>query len=100
MITKIENLPRSLQHFHFDGNPITHIDNLPLSWWKHGFNLKHYNIIKRLQRRIRRRHSAAMCIQQGCENWIQKTVTRDGKLGIWVRMGLKDLGYNSLYPPQ
>ena len=58
-ITKIENLPRGLTYIDYDDNPITHIDNVPYDWYKERFgyfDLRFYNIIKRLQRRLRVRH--------------------------------------------
>lgn len=35
---------------------------------------------------------AAKIIQRNCLRWLNKPVTRDGKLGITVRLGLKELG--------
>ena len=97
-ITKIENLPVSLQEFHYvGGNQITHVDNLELYRFNGGeFDLKMYNAIKRIQKRIRRRiarrTNAARIIQKGCYNWIWKGVTRDDKLGIDMRLGMKKNG--------
>ena len=103
-ITKIENLPMSLQRFRCGGNQITHVDYLELRRFNGGtFDLEMYNSIKRIQRRIRcrsiRRNNAAHIIQAGCRNWIWKSVTKDGKLGIDLRRGMKDSGLGDfMYP--
>jgi Leucine-rich repeat (LRR) protein len=58
-ISKIENLLNSLQKFWFGNNQIKYVDKLPIEWFnvRDGFNLRFYNIIKRLQRHHRRRYN-------------------------------------------
>lgn len=47
------------------------------------------------------REKAAKVIQQGCENWLNAPKTKDGKMGIRLRVGMREMtGYNELYPPQ
>ena len=97
-ITKIENLPPALMYFQCYHNPITHVDDVPIIWWnwRGGFDIKKYNLIKRLQRRIRiklrvKRNKAARVIQNGCHNWLWKTECKDGTMGIVLRLSLKEL---------
>ena len=96
-LTKIENLPRYLQVFYCWNNPITYVDNIPIGWFteRGGFILKWYNIIKKLQRRMKKRflkkNQAARIIQKNCENWLWKPICSDGKFGINVCVSLKDL---------
>ena len=94
-ITKIENLPASLQQFDCWDNDITHVDDLELHRFNGGeFDLKMYNAIKRIQKRIRRRvarrHSSTNVIQKGCYNWIWKPVTKDGKLGVDLMRAIRN----------
>lgn len=49
-------------------------------------------------KRIPIENSAAKIIQKYMYNWLYKPVTRDGKLGILARIGLRDIGIDSLYP--
>lgn len=42
--------------------------------------------------KIARINKAARVIQKGCENWLWKPITKDGKLGINARLGLKACG--------
>ena len=96
-IRTIENLPAGLIQFYYYDNPIKHVDNIPITWWNErgGFKLHHYNLLKRLQRRIRIRirikHNKARIIQNGCHNWLWKTECRDGTMGIVLRLSLRDL---------
>ena len=105
-ITKIENLPVSLQEFNCFGNQITHVDDLEIRRFNGGtFDLKMYNAIKRIQKRIRRRiarrNAAAYVIHNGCYNWIWKPITRDDKLGIDLRLGMKKDGLGDfMYPSE
>ncbi len=79
-ITKIENLPKYLKYFRYIYRPITHVDNLLINHYlfNNEFNLEIYNLIKKLQRRIRRRHikksNAITLIQKHCHNWLWKPV--------------------------
>ncbi len=65
-----------------------------------------YNIatnpkIKNCQRIVRRwrRNKAAKIIQKGCDHWLSKPITKDGKLGIKLRIGLKECcKIDLLYP--
>ena len=97
-LQKIENLPAGLVYFDYSNNPITHVDNIPIEWWERrgGFRINKYNLIKRLQRRIRsrirfKRNKAARIIQQACHNWLWKTECRDGTMGIVLRLSLREL---------
>ena len=53
-ITKLSSLPRYLRTIHYDEHKIQFVDNLEFSWFNGKFNIKTYNILRRLQRRIRR----------------------------------------------
>ena len=95
-IRKIENLPAGLTEFYYDDNPITHVDDVPITWWNQRgeFKLKYYNLIKRLQRRIKlrvKRNKAARVIQNACHNWLWSTKCRDGTTGIVLRLSLREL---------
>ena len=95
-ITKIENLPNGLQKIWFGGNPITMVDDLEISRFNKGrFELRAYQAIKRLQRRIRYRYNkktnAAKVIQQGCYNWLYSAKCRDGSMGLMVARDIKEL---------
>ena len=104
LIRKIENLPRALEVFYCGGNHITHVDNLSVTWWNErgGFSIKKYNLITRLQRRlraiikIRQRRRAARIIQNGCHNWLWSTTCKDGTMGIVLRLNLKHLREDGL----
>jgi len=95
-------LPVALTEFDYIENPITHVDNIPIEWWyqRGGFELKHYNIIKRLQRRLRIRftikNNKATVIQNACHNWLWSTKCRDGTTGIVLKLNLKELRENGL----
>jgi hypothetical protein len=42
---------------------------------------------------------AARIIQRGCYHWLSKPITNDGKLGIFVRLGLRDINtITPIYP--
>lgn len=88
-ITKIENLPNYLIDITFSKESIKYIDNIDIKWFK-TFNLKHYNTIKCIQRKIRKRliikNKMANIIQQGCENWIWKPTCKDNTIGINCRI--------------
>jgi hypothetical protein len=44
---------------------------------------------------------AARIIQRNCYNWLAKPITKDNKLGIMVRLGMKDANGNvPLYPSE
>lgn len=51
-----------------------------------------------VRRRLARRHVAATRIQRRCHSWLWKTRTRDGKLGINVRLLLKDFADADSWP--
>ncbi len=95
-ISKIENLPDSLEIFIYDSEKIKFIDNLPIEQFNNGvFNLRHYKIIKKLQKKIRQkilRNNAAKKIQTACHNWLWKPVCNDNTNGINIRISLKALG--------
>lgn len=94
-ITVLQNLPRFLEYIYFDRNPLKFVDNLGIEWWneRRGFNLKVYNTIKLLQRRIRIRvqirHKKARIIQNGCHNWLYLPRCKDGSVGIVPRLEWK-----------
>ncbi|RPJ75653.1 MAG: hypothetical protein EHM20_08590 [Alphaproteobacteria bacterium] len=96
-ITKIENLPSGLLEFYCSPEKITHVDNILIEWWRHrgGFELRKYNIIKRLQRRMRIRfdikNKKAKIIQNGCHAWLWSTRCKDETLGIVLRLNLREL---------
>jgi hypothetical protein len=68
------------------------IDNLPFAWFNGKFEIKKYNLIRRLQRHVRRKFNKktalALIIQRGCHNWLYKGICKDGTLGINVKIGL------------
>ena len=94
-ITKIENLPSGLKEFHYKYNPIQYVDNISINWFNErgGFNLKWYNNIKYLQRRIKLRFKkkdiSVRIIQKGCHNWLYKPLCNDGTIGIVPRLFMK-----------
>lgn len=48
----------------------------------------------------RRQDNAVRVIQMHCEKWLDAPKTRDGKMGIRLRVGMRYAsGYNDLYPP-
>jgi hypothetical protein len=49
----------------------------------------HLKKVKELEE-ITKINETARVIQKGCENWLWKPITRDGKLGINARLGLKE----------
>lgn len=85
-ITVIENLPNNLKLFQYNIDKIKFIDNIPINWFGGKFILKNYNIIKRIQRKIKNRlilkNKSARIIQNGCENWLWKPICNDGKMSI------------------
>ena len=102
LIRKIENLPRGLKYVWYDRACTRYVDDISLHWWdqRGGFKLETYNIIKRLQRRIRIRfhikNRKARIIQNACHNWLWKTKCRDGTMGIVLRLSLKKLREDGL----
>ena len=55
--------------------------------------IKEYNIIKRLQRRMKIRYKIknekARIIQAGCESWLYKPYCNDNTIGIVPRLAMK-----------
>ena len=100
-VSKIENLPSSLTEFQCSWHKIKYIDNISIGQLNfsndHRNFIRQYNIIKRLQRRIKRRtkrEKAAKIIQAGCENWLYKPYCNDNTIGIVPRLAMKELGLN------
>ena len=98
-ITRIENLPDSLQQFRYYNNPIEFVDNLGINEYKSVFDyfrVKDYTNIKKCSRTItnykKRQKEAATVITQGCHNWIWKPLCNDGTIGIRPRLDTRDLG--------
>ena len=85
-ITIIENLPKYLKTIQYSNERIKFIDSIPIDWFNGKFTLKNYNIIKRIQRKIKKtlilKNKSARIIQNGCENWLWKPICNDGKIGI------------------
>jgi hypothetical protein len=59
----------------------------PWNWEYLSYNEFNY---KQKQQEIKRNH-AAKIIQDACHNWLWKPITKDGKLGINAKIGLKEL---------
>ena len=90
---------------HFSRNPNLTFENIrdnidkPWDYWSFSSD-RHNNFscpINRIQ------ENAARVIQRNCLRWLNEPVTLDGKLGITLRLGLKELGSLSeapLYPVQ
>jgi hypothetical protein len=75
-------------------NTVKLIDNIEKERVK--FTLKGYQVVRRIQKRIKRRHAnkvkAMTIIQKGCHNWIWKPLCNDGTIGIRPRLDMIDLG--------
>jgi hypothetical protein len=100
-ITKIENLPESLQKFYCDSNQIQFVDNVTIHDYEKffgRFNVRDYTKIKKCQRVMtkwfHRRKRKACVIQRVLENWIWKPVCRDGTYSVRLRLDTKELGLN------
>ncbi|KAJ3376759.1 hypothetical protein HDU92_009042, partial [Lobulomyces angularis] len=93
-IKKIENLPLGLSYIDIEGVRvlIESVDDVPYDFWSE-FSLKGYQAVKRIQKRLSRRHkfkiNAVRRIQAGCRNWIWKPLCKDGTIGIRPRLDLK-----------
>ena len=61
----------------------------PWDWYFLSYN--NFNYVKKQEIK---RNKAAQIIQNGCHNWLWKPITKDGKLGINVRIGLRALKIN------
>ena len=77
-------------------NELTHVDNIPINWFPNSrFNLKFYNTIKRIQKRIKfrfkKKSEAVIKIQRGCHDWLWKPILKDGQHGINPRLLIKKL---------
>ena len=112
-ISKIENLNIHLQKLYIQATKITKLENLPylnlLIFLKdeikfvdnvsvndinfEKFNIQRYNIIRKLQRRMKIRYriktEKIKIIQKCCENWLFKPICDDGTIGISLRIGLR-----------
>ena len=98
-ISKIENLPIGLTSLYIYMYNITHIDSLTIQEYDSilgDFELKTYNLIKRLQRHIRFkikwRNRAARIIQKRfLDHWYYPPKCRDGTVGLACQRMLKYL---------
>ena len=112
-ITSLPTLPPTLINLYCYNNKLTSLltlptrlillvcHNNPIIWYP-----KHTHLVLKGKYKYQRlvciyitRDIAARIIQRNCKRWIDKPITRDGRLGLSLRIGLrKHSNYDSMYP--
>jgi hypothetical protein len=100
-IKKIENLPESLQDFCYTGSQVQFVDNVTIERYKKFFSefeIEDYTKIKKCQRVVikwyYRRKRKAKLVSNAVHNWVWKPLCRDGSYGVRLRLDTKELGLN------
>ena len=99
-LTSLPLLPNSLTYLNCVGNPLIWCSKIQDSK-RCGLDPNKVARIHRIICKYLARQLASRVIQRNCRRWIDLPVTKDSKLGIALRIGLKSFcSYEELVPPQ